>query len=152
MSLVDDVTKALKEAMVAKDRLAKDTIQAIRGEILLLKKDPSHGDVSDDDVVKICKKLIKQRQDAIIQFIKGDRQDLADKDQAQIEIIKKFLPEALSEDELAALVDEAIAEVGAEGMKDMGKVMGSVKGKVAATGKDADGKTLADLVKSKLQG
>ena len=151
MSLYDDVRAALKEAMLARDAVAKDSVSALRGELLLLEKDNKHGEITDDDVIKICKKMIKQRQDAISQFRKGGREDLAEKDEAQIEVLKRFLPEALSEEELKAIVDSVCADLNPDGMKDMGKVMGAAKGKIAATGKDADGKLLADTVKAALQ-
>ena len=150
MSLYDDVKSAMKQAMLARDAVAKDSISALRGELLLLEKDNTHGDITDDDVVKNCKRLIKQRQDAIEQFRKGGREDLAEKDEAQIEVLKQFLPEALSDEELADIVSSVCDDIQPESMKDMGRVMGAAKAKAAETGKDVDGKALADAVKSKL--
>ena len=152
MSLYEDVRAALKAAMLARDTVGKDSISALRGELLLLEKDNKHGEITDQDVIGICKKMIKQRQDAIVHFRKGDRQDLVDQDEAQIEVLKQFLPEALGEAELAEIISGVCAEIKPEGMKDMGRIMGAVKGKVTATGKDVDGKMLADLVKASLQG
>lgn len=150
MSLYDDVKAAMRQAMLDRDRTAKDSISALRGELLLLEKDNTHGDVTDEDVVKLTKKLIKQRQEAIVQFTKGGRQDLVDIDEAQIAILKQFLPEAIDDSELKSIVDAVCTELKPESMKDMGKVMGATKGKIAATGKDVDGKLLADTVKAAL--
>jgi uncharacterized protein YqeY len=150
MSLANCVNDELKAAMRAKDDVRKEALRALRGEILKIEKSGSDAGVSDDDVIKLAKTQIKQRQDAINQFQAAGRPELAAGEEAIVAILREFLPEPLTADELAALVDQAIAAAGAESMRDMGKVMGAVKPAIAATGKDVDGRALADMVKAKL--
>lgn len=106
-------------------------------------------ELSDDEVLDIVGKQLKQRKESIDQFQKAGRDELAAKEQAELEILQRYMPEPLSEEELEALVDTTIADLGAEGMQDMGKVMGAItsayKGRV-------DGKALSGLVRSKLAG
>jgi len=94
--------------------------------------------------------MVKQRRDSIEQYTKGGRQDLVDKEQAEIEVIEAYLPQGASADVIEAAIDEAIAETGAASTKDMGKVMKAVQAKLA--GKNADGRTVSEIVKSKLTG
>ena len=83
--------------------------------------------VSDDDVIAVLTKMVKQRRESIEQFTKGNRQDLADKEQAELDLIQQYLPEQLSEAEIDQLINQVISETGAETIKDMGKVMGKLK-------------------------
>jgi len=151
MDLKTRVNADLKDAMRARDKVRLNTIRALRGEILKFEKSGQAQDIADDDILKMVKSLSKRRKDAIEQFTKGDRKDLADKERAELEILREYLPAQLSEAEMAELVKAAIQTVGAETMKDMGKVMGLLQGKVKATGKDADNSILAGLVKAALQ-
>ncbi len=151
MSVKDQVHSDLKEAMRAKDKVRLNAVRALRGEILKFEKSGSGRELTDEDALKMVKSLIKQRRDAIDQFTKGGREDLADTERAELEVLRRYLPEALGQAELAALVRETIAELGARTMKDMGKVMGALQGKVRATGKDADNRELAGMVKDALQ-
>ena len=150
MSLLEDVTAALKDAMRNKDTTRLDAIRALRGEIILEQK-KADTDLSDEAIQKMIKTMIKQRQDAISQFRNGGRDDLADKDEAQIKVLKEFMPEELSLEALTELVEAAIAESAAASMKDMGKVMPLVMKAVQQSGKDADGRMISDIVKAKLQ-
>lgn len=148
MSLQDKVMEEMKTAMKAKDKVALESLRAIKSALLLLKTDSGSGEeISAEAEIQIVQKLVKQRKDSAAIFIAQNRQDLADPELAQIAIIEKFLPEQLSEEEIEKVVKEAIASTGAEGMKDMGKVMGIVSAELAGK---ADGKTISNLVKKNL--
>lgn len=148
MSLQDKVMEEMKTAMKAKDKVALESLRAIKSALLLLKTDSGSGEeISAEAEIQIVQKLVKQRKDSAAIFIAQNRQDLADPELAQIAIIEKFLPEQLSEEEIEKVVKEAIASTGAEGMKDMGKVMGIVSTELAGK---ADGKTISNLVKKNL--
>lgn len=148
MSLQDKVMEEMKTAMKAKDKVALESLRAIKSALLLLKTDSGSGEeISAEAEIQIVQKLVKQRKDSAAIFIAQNRQDLADPELAQIAIIEKFLPEQLSEEEIEKVVKKAIASTGAEGMKDMGKVMGIVSAELAGK---ADGKTISNLVKKNL--
>ncbi|WP_299105159.1 GatB/YqeY domain-containing protein [uncultured Winogradskyella sp.] len=148
MSLQVDVMTAMKAAMKAKDQTALAALRAVKSEILLAQTATgSKEEISEDEEIKILSKMVKQRKDSAAIFLEQDRNDLAEPELAQAEIISQFLPVQLSEEEIAEEVVKTIAEVGAEGMKDMGKVMGMVS--KALAGK-ADGKTISSIVKAKL--
>ncbi|MEJ2322858.1 MAG: GatB/YqeY domain-containing protein [Gammaproteobacteria bacterium] len=109
----------------------------------------SRKDLTDDDVIAILTKMVKQRRDSVDQYTKAGRDDLADQENAEIAIIEHYLPAQLSADEVAAIIDEVIAASGASGPQDMGKVMGQLKGKLAGR---ADMGAASALVKQKLIG
>ncbi|MAM71587.1 MAG: glutamyl-tRNA amidotransferase [Gammaproteobacteria bacterium] len=145
-SLKNRISDAMKDAMRAKD---KARLGAIRLMLADLKKVEINERIEVDDarVVTILDKMVKQRRDSIQQYEAAERQELADREQAEIEVIQEFLPKALDEDELRSIVDEAINNSGAASMQDMGKVMGLVKPQV--TGR-ADMGQVSALVKSRL--
>lgn len=147
MSLEKTITTALKEAMKAKDQVALRGIRAIKAAILLAKTDGSGQDLDAQGEIKILQKLVKQRQESLDIYTKQGREDLAVIEQEEIEVIQRFLPEQMSEDDLKNLIQGVITETGASSMKDMGKVMGLVSQKVAG---QADGKTVASIVKQLL--
>ncbi|WMI68471.1 GatB/YqeY domain-containing protein [Mangrovimonas sp. YM274] len=148
MSLQGDVMVAMKTAMKAKDQTALAALRAIKSEILLAQTESGSAEgLTEEQELKIVSKLVKQRKDSAAIFKEQNREDLAEPELAQAEVISQFLPEQLSEEEVEAVVIAAIAKVGAEGMKDMGKVMGVVNQELAGK---ADGKTIATIVKSKL--
>lgn len=148
MSLQGDVMVAMKTAMKAKDQTALAALRAIKSEILLAQTESGSAEgLTEEQELKIVSKLVKQRKDSAAIFKEQNREDLAEPELAQAEVISQFLPEQLSEEEIEAVVIAAIAKVGAEGMKDMGKVMGVVNQELAGK---ADGKTIATIVKSKL--
>ena len=120
----------MKSAMKAGD---KDRLKVVRLMLAAVKQVEvdTRKDLDDDAVLGVIEKMVKQRKDSVEQYAKGGRQDLADAEQAEIEILDTYLPEKLSNDELAALVDEVIAATGAESIRDMGKVMGVIKSKAA---------------------
>ena len=142
---IGDATKA---AMKAREKERVATLRMVNAEIKRVEVDERR-DLSDADITGILKKMVKQRQDALTQFTDAGRDDLAQVEASEIEIIEEFLPEALSAEALAALVDQAIAETGAAGMADMGKVMGKVK---ALSDGQADLGQASALVKEKLSG
>lgn len=148
MSLQDKVMTAMKEAMKEKNQEALAALRAIKSEILLAQTETgSKEELTEDQEIKILSKLVKQRKDSAAIFQQQNRTDLSELELAQAEIISQFLPAQLSEDEIAKVVEEVIAQTGAEGMKDMGKVMGIVNKQLAG---QADGKTISTIVKAKL--
>lgn len=148
MSLQVDVMTAMKAAMKEKDQTALAALRAVKSEILLAQTSTgSKEEISDDEEIKILSKMVKQRKDSAAIFLEQDRNDLAEPELAQAEIISQFLPEALTEEEIEKVVVATIEKVGAEGMKDMGKVMGIVSKELAG---QADGKTISSIVKAKL--
>ena len=148
MSLRDRLSEDLKQAMKAKDQLRMDVIRMIKAAILN-KEIELKKDLDDADMSRVMSTLIKQRKEAVDQYQKGNRGDLAQKELKEISIIEAYLPKALSPEELAVVVDTAIRETNASSMKDMGNVMKAVMAKLA--GQTADGKQLSDLVRSKLK-
>ena len=132
--LREDLQKALKESMLAKDT---QRVSAVRLIIAGMKEKDVDArgkglkEASEADLLSMMQNMIKQRRDSIDMYLKGNRQDLADKEQAEINVIETFLPKQMSDDEVLAAVKAAIAATGATSMKDMGQVMGELKGKYA---------------------
>jgi len=148
MSLQDDVMSAMKIAMKEKNQTALAALRAVKSEILLAKTASDGGDeLTEEQEIKILSKMVKQRKDSAAIFLEQKREDLAQPELDQAEVISQFLPEALSEEEIEKVVVMTIDQVGAEGMKDMGKVMGIVSQELAG---QADGKTISSIVKAKL--
>lgn len=146
MQLKDRLQTDLKEAMRAKDKLRMETIRNIRAAILN-KEVELERDVDEDTALALIKSLCKQRDDAIVEYEKGGRSDLADAERAEKVILEGYLPAAPDAAAVEAAVEAAIAEVGATSMKDMGRVM---KQALARLGPTADGKQVSALVKQKL--
>ena len=145
MSLQDTIMTALKAAMKSKDTLALTALRSVKSAILLAQtKSGSDGTMSEADEVKLLQKLVKQRLDSAEIFTQQNRPDLAAPEMAEAEIISQFLPEMLSEAAVEKAVVTAIEKLGAEGMKDMGKVMGYLSKKLSGK---TDGKTISTLVK-----
>lgn len=148
MSLQQHVMEEMKAAMKAKDKVALESLRAIKSALLLAKTDNgSNAELSEEDEIQLVQKLVKQRKDSAAIFTEQGREDLAAPELAQVAIIEKFLPAQLSEEEIEKVVEKTISAVGASGMKDMGKVMGMVSKELAG---QADGKTISTIVKSKL--
>ena len=153
MGLQDEITEAWKTAMKARDP-RKDTLSLMRSEI---KKEAintrsdgaSETDLDDDATMRVLGRMAKQRRESIVEYEKASRDDLASKEKAELAVVEEFLPAALNEAELLALVNEAIAQVGASGPQDMGKVMGPLMKKV---GGRADGNAVRAVVQGRLQG
>ncbi len=147
MTLKEQLTQDMKTAMKAKEQVRLGTIRLLRAAVKNREIELGQ-ELDDDEVLKVILTAVKQRKDSIEQFQKGGRDDLAQKEQAELEILKFYLPQQLSEEEIRALVKEAIEEVGATSMKDMGKVMKYVMPK--AQGR-ADGKVVNRIVKEQLK-
>ncbi len=148
MSLQDDVMTAIKAAMKEKDQTALAALRAVKSEILLAQTaSGSKEELTEEEEIKILSKMVKQRKDSAVIFLEQDRKDLALPEIDQAEIISQFLPEALSEEEIEKVVVMTIDQIGADGIKDMGKVMGIVSKELAG---QADGKTISMIVKAKL--
>jgi len=148
MSLESKVMEAIKMAMKSKDSVALESLRAVKSAILLAKTEKAGVDqLSEEDEIKLVQKLVKQRKDSAAIFTEQGRDDLAKPELAQVAVIEQFLPEQLTEEEIEKVVVQTIDSIGAEGMKDMGKVMGIVSKELAG---QADGKTISTIVKQKL--
>lgn len=148
MSLQEDLMTAMKAAMKRKDQEALAALRAIKSEILLAQTETgSKEEITEEQELKILSKLVKQRKDSAAIYSEQNRNDLAGPELAQAEIISQFLPAQLSDAEIEKVVIETIQKTGAEGMKDMGKVMGIVNQQLAG---QADGKTISTIVRAKL--
>ncbi len=136
----------LKEAMKQKDTFKRDVIRFVMSAIKQIEVD-ERKELSDSDIEAILVKQIKQRNDAIQQFREGGRDDLVEKNEKELEILKSYLPEPMSEDEVREILKEIIEETGAQGMKDMGKVMGAAKSRI---GSRAEGRVINQIAKELL--
>ena len=148
MSLRDRLTEDLKLAMKARDQLRMDVIRMIKAAVLN-KEVELKKDLDDAEMSRIMTTMIKQRKESVEQFEKGQRAELAAKERQEISIIETYLPQALSIEELAQTIDTVIRETGATSAKDMGLVMKAVMARLA--GQPVDGKSVSDLVRSKLK-
>ena len=145
MNLELKITDALKEAMKTKNQDSLTALRAVKSAIMLHKTQKSYdGKLSEEDEMKILQKLVKQRKDSADIYNTQGRNDLAEPEFREAEIIQQFLPKAFSVDEIKDIVKSVIDETGAEGMKDMGKVMGVSKKKLMGK---ADGKTISTIVR-----
>lgn len=148
MALMQDIEGMLKEAMRQKDENKRNAVRllltAIKNKEKELRRLPD-----DAEIQQIIGSQIKQRRDSVEQFTKAGRGELAAREEAEIETLRSFLPEALSPEALSQIIDEAIAEVGAQSAREMGKIMKVLMPKVAGR---ADGKQVNELVRQKLQG
>ena len=148
MSLFDQINEDLKGAMKAKDKVRLQVLRSIKKGFLEAKTAPgAHNELSDDDALKIILKLTKQGKDSAAIYQQGNRQDLADEELAQVEILESYLPKQLTDEELGAKIKSIIEKTNASSMKDMGKVMGLATKELAGT---ADGKDIANKVKQLL--
>jgi len=147
MTLRERIISDLTTSMKAQDAPRTSTLRMVKAA-MTNRQIEKGGELDDDEMSKLLRSLVKQRRDSVEQYEKGGRQDLADKESAEIEIIQAYLPQAASDEEIGAAVSAAIAETGAASMKDMGKVMKAVQ--AALAGKNADGKTVSEIVKARL--
>ncbi len=146
MSLKDKIKNDIKEAMRSKDTVRRDTLRNLHAAIKQIEVDERR-ELSDADVEAILMKYLKQREDALSQFRDAGREDLVAKEEAEIALVKSYLPEPMDDEELEATLKQIIEEVGAQSMKDMGKVMGRAK---AVIGSRADGGRISQTVKKLL--
>ena len=148
MSFLDALNTKLKGAMREKNTIALESLRAIKSAILLLQTQSGAKETPDDsEITKMLHKLVKQRKESASIFREQGRNDLAETEEAQIEVIRQFLPEQLSASAVEKIIDEVIEKVGATKMKDMGKVMGMANKQLAG---QADGKLIAEIVKKRL--
>ena len=148
MSLENKIMNAMKESMKLKDQTSLRSLRAIKSAIIVHKTQKGSSDeITSEDELKILQKLVKQRKDSADIYQTQGRIDLAQPELDEIKVIEQFLPEAISEDEIESEVKKVIDQTGAEGMKDMGKVMGIVTKKLMGK---ADGKTISTIVRNNL--
>ena len=146
MSMKEQIKNAMKEAMRAKDKPRLGAIRLIQADIKRIEVD-ERIEVDDARVLAILDKMVKQRRDSITQYEAAARQELADIEIAEISVIQEFLPTALTDEEITAMIEDAVAQTGAASMADMGKVMGSLKPQIQGR---ADGGAVSGRVKAAL--
>ena len=149
MTLREQIISDMTASMKAQDAPRTSTLRMVKAA-MQNRQIEKGSELDDDEMGKLLRSLVKQRRDSVEQYEKGGRQDLADKEKAEIAVIEAYLPQAASQEEIEAAVMAAIAESGASSMKDMGKVMKTVQ--AALAGKNADGRTVSETVKAKLSG
>jgi uncharacterized protein len=148
MNLFDKVSEDIKNAMKARDKVALDALRNVKKYFLEAKTaEGANGELTDADAVKIIQKLVKQGKDSAEQYISANRQDLADEELNQVKVMELYLPKQLSAEELEARLKAIIAQVGATGPKDMGKVMGTASKELAGL---AEGRVISTKVKELL--
>jgi uncharacterized protein YqeY len=151
MGISEQVQRDMVEAMRSRDELRLSTLRMVKSA-LKNKEIDKRAPLDDKEAQQILSTLIKQRRDSIEQFQKGGRQELADKEAAEIVFIEHYMPKAMAEEEIAAAVKATIAEMGAPTIKEMGTVMKNVMAKLQASGARVDGKVVSELVKKQLGG
>ena len=147
MSLKQQIISDLTASMKAQAAARTSTLRMVKAAFMNREIEKG-GELDDEEMIKLLRSMVKQRKDSIEQYEKGARQELADKEKAEIEVIAAYLPKAASPEEIEAAVTAAIAETSAASMKDMGKVMKAAQAKLA--GKNADGRAVSEVVKSRL--
>jgi uncharacterized protein YqeY len=149
MSLKVKIVGDLTASMKAQDAARTSTLRMVKAA-LMNREIEKGGELDDEEIARLLRSMVKQRNDSVEQYEKGARQDLADKEKAEIEIIEAYLPQAASRAEIESAVAAVVVETGASSMKDMGRVMKATQ--AALAGKNADGRTVSEIVKSKLGG
>lgn len=144
MSLEHTITEAIKTAMRERDRVALDSLRAVKTQIQLLKTENRDADITPDQEIAILQRMMKQRKDSYEQFMAQNRTDLAQVEEAQMKVIEKFLPAQLSPEELETEIRQIIEATGATSLKDLGKVMGTASKSLAGR---SDGKSISEMVK-----
>ena len=147
MTLSKQIVTDLTAAMKAQDTKRTSTLRMVKAA-MMNRQIEKGSELDDDDMQKLLRSLVKQRRDSIEQYEKAGRQELVDKEKAEIDVIETYLPQAASQEEIEQAVAAAIAETGATSMRDMGKVMKAAQ--AALAGKNADGRVISEIVKSKL--
>jgi len=148
MNLFDLISEDIKKAMLAKDKVALDALRGIKKEFLeAITAKGSNGELPDDKALQILQKMVKQRKESAQMYIDANRPELADDELAQCKIIEQYLPAMMSEDELRTALEQIIAQVGAQGPQDMGKVMGVATKQLAGR---AEGKAINMMVRTLL--
>jgi len=147
MSLKERITSDMTAAMKSKEAARLSTLRMVKAAVQNREIEKG-GELSDEELTKLLQSLVKQRKDSVEQYEKAGRAELAEKEQAEIAFIEEYLPQAASREEIERAVSEAVAETGASSMKEMGAVMKAALAKLS--GKNADGRTVSEVVKSKL--
>jgi uncharacterized protein YqeY len=148
MGLIDNISESIKTAMKQKNVQVLESLRAIKSALLLAKTQKgASSEIAKEDEIKILQKLVKQRKESADIYISQNRNELAEVEINQSKIIEGFLPEQISSEEIEIIITDIIKEIGAEGMKDMGKVMGMASAKLSGK---ADGKTISNIVRAKL--
>lgn len=147
MSLQSKVMEEMKTAMRAKDTVTLEALRAVKSALLLAQTEGSSKELTEAEELKLLQKLVKQRKDSAAIYKEQGREDLTTPEMEQAAVIEKFLPEQLSEEKIAEVVEKIITETGAQGMQDMGKVMGMATKQLAGK---ANGKVISTIVKQKL--
>ena len=149
MSLKEKIVSDLTVAMKAQDAARLSTLRMVKAGMMNREIEKGR-ELNDEEMAGLLRSMVKQRRDSVEQYEKGGRQDLADKEKAEIGVIEAYLPQAASTEEIEQAVAAAIAGTSATSLKDMGKVMKAAQ--AALSGKNADGKTISEIVKAKLAG
>jgi uncharacterized protein len=149
MTLVERITQDLTAAMKAQDAARTSTLRLAKAALMNMQID-KHGALDDAEATRVLQGLVKQREDAAEQYVKAGRPELAEKERAERALLKVYLPAEVTDEEIAAAVENAVAETGATSPKDMGKVMKAALAALAAGGKTADGKRVNEAVRKKL--
>ncbi|TVR86698.1 MAG: GatB/YqeY domain-containing protein [Saprospirales bacterium] len=147
MSLKEKINNDIKEAMKARDKNALKSLRSIKSAILLAETDGSGKEVGDAEVTRIIQKLAKQRQESYDLYVEQNRTDLANIEKDELEVLEEYLPKQMDEGELKDFLSNLVSDLNAEGMKDMGRVMGEAQKKLAGR---ADGKTVSSVVRELL--
>lgn len=148
MSLEDKIMTKLKEAMKAKDKKRLEALRAVKNAIIQEKTKDGSTEIDEATEMKMLQKLVKQRDDSAAIYRKENRDELAEQEEFEAGVIREFLPQPLTDDEVIAIIDKIISDTGAKSMKDMGKVMGMATKETAGR---ADGKFISEVVRKKLQ-
>jgi uncharacterized protein YqeY len=148
MSLEQKINDGIKAAMLAKDKIRLESLRAVKAAILIVKTSENAKDFDETAEIKMLQKLVKQRRETAEIYISNNRRELADKEIAEASIIEEFLPKQLGREEIESALRVIVEQLGASGVKDMGKVMGIASKQLAGK---ADGKLIAELVKKILQ-
>lgn len=149
MSLKEKIVSDLTVAMKAQDAARLSTLRMVKAGMMNREIEKGR-ELNDEEMAVLLRSMVKQRRDSVEQYEKGGRQDLVDKEKAEIGVIEAYLPQAASTEEIEQAVTAAIAGTSATSLKDMGKVMKAAQ--AALSGKNADGKTISEIVKAKLAG
>ena len=147
--LEEKILNDYKGAMKAGDKLKSSVLSFLRADMMNVAVSKKKASLDDSEAITVIKKQIKQRQDSIEQFTKGERLEMAEKEKKELEILKTYLPPEMSNDELKNIIEEVMVSTEARGMKDMGKVMKEVNAKAAG---QADGKLISEMVRARLSG
>ena len=147
MSLKERIVSDMTASMKARDAARTSTLRMVKAAVMNREIEKG-GELTDEEMRGALQSLVKQRRDSIEQYEKGGRQELADKERAEIEVIEAYLPQAASQEEIEEAVNQAISETGATSIRDMGKVMKAAQARLA--GRSADGRVVSEAVKAKL--